>query len=83
VEVLLGARDEGVANVDVIARTYYEDDAARQGIAARYLRDNIHCFLGVEEVEGLRTFYRYAAEAGLATYDGRLRFYDADDSGAR
>ena len=83
VEVLRRARDEGVANLDVIARAYYEDDIARQGIAARYLRDNIHCFLGVEEVEGLRTFYRYAAEAGLVAYDGRLRFYDADHSSAR
>jgi chorismate dehydratase len=83
VALLQRARDAGVANVDAIAREYYPADATRQAIAVRYLRDNIHCFLGVEEMEGLRTFYRYAAEAGLVSYDGRLRFYDADDPGDR
>ena len=59
------ARDEGVADSDDVARAYYPNDPARQAVARRYLRDNIQYVLGDDELEGLRTFYRYAAEAGL------------------
>src|SRR5437867_2513920 len=83
IDALQRARDQGVANVDGIARRYFEHDAGRQAIAARYLRDNIHCFLGPEEMEGLRTFYRYAAEAGLVAYDGDLRLYHANTPSTR
>ena len=83
VAVLQRARDAGVAQSDAVAAAYYPDDTARQAVARRYLRDNIRYFLGGEEVEGLRTFYRYASELGLAAFDGNLRFYDADDQGAR
>jgi predicted solute-binding protein len=69
------ARDAGVANVDAIAATHCPGDVDRQAIVRRYLRDNIRCFLGCEEIEGLKTFYRYATELGLASYDGDLRFF--------
>jgi predicted solute-binding protein len=36
-----------------------------------------------EQVERLQTFYRYAAELGLVSYDGSLRFYHAEHHGAR
>jgi len=77
------ARDAGVANVDAIAATHCPGDIDRQAVVRRYLRDNIRCFLGCEEVEGLKTFYRYAAELGLASYDGQLRFYHAEHDGSR
>jgi chorismate dehydratase len=80
--LLQRARDVGVAHPDDIARVYFEGDSRRQAIAARYLRDNIWCFLGAEELEGLETFYRYATELGLASYDGTLRFYHAEHPGA-
>jgi chorismate dehydratase len=69
------ARDEGVAHPDEVAAAYYPDDASRQAVASRYLRDNIRYYLGHEELEGLRTFYRYAAEAGLVPSAGELRCY--------
>jgi chorismate dehydratase len=75
VVLLQRARDEGVAASDEVARAYYPDDPGRQGVAKRYLRDNIQYFLGDEELEGLRTFYRYAAEAGLVPGDRGLQFY--------
>ena len=78
VVLLQRARDEGVAQSDEVARAYYPDDPGRQAVAKRYLRDNIQYFLGDEELDGLRTFYRYASELGLASFDGTLRFYDAD-----
>jgi chorismate dehydratase len=77
VEVLQRSRDEGVAQSDAVAAAYYPEDTARQAAARHYLRDNIRYFLGDEEIEGLTTFYRYAAELGLAEFDGALRFYDA------
>lgn len=81
--MLQRARDEGVAQSDAVAAEYYPEDTARQAVARRYLRDNIRYFLGDEELEGLRTFFRYASELGLASFDGTLRFYDAEDQGSR
>jgi chorismate dehydratase len=83
VEALQQARDEGVAHAEHVARAYYPDDPASQAVAARYLRDNIRYFLGQEELEGLQTFYRYAAELDLVAYDGTLRFYHAEHHRAR
>ena len=77
VAMLVRARDEGVAQSDAVAAAYYPDDTARQATARTYLRDNIRYFLGEDELEGLKTFYRYATELGLADFDGTLRFYDA------
>jgi chorismate dehydratase len=75
VAALQRARDEGVAHADDVARMYYPDDPARRAVAARYLRDNIRYQVGDDELEGLRTFYRYAAELNLASFDGTLRFF--------
>src|SRR5205823_3720748 len=83
VEALQRARDAGVAHAADVARAYYPDDPARESIARRYLRDNIQYFLGDDELEGLRTFYQYAAELDLASFDGTLRFYHAERHGAR
>ncbi len=76
VGLLQRARDEGVARADEVARAYYPDDPGRQSVARRYLRDNIQYFLGDDELEGLRTFYRYADEAGLVPGAGELRFFE-------
>ena len=75
VGLLQRARDEGVADADGVARAYYPDDPARQAVARLYLRDNIRYVLGPDELEGLRAFYRYAAEAGLVPSASELRFY--------
>jgi predicted solute-binding protein len=79
VAALQQARDEGVRNAEEVGRLYYPDDPARQAVASAYLRDNIRYVLGADELEGLRTFFHYASELGLASFDGRLRFYDAAD----
>ena len=82
VAALQRARDEGVAQSDAVAAAYYPDDTPRQAIARRYLRDNIRYSLGPDEIEGLTTFFRYASELDLVSYDGNLRFYDAEHHGA-
>jgi len=75
VGLLQRARDEGVAAADDVARAYYPDDPDRQAVARRYLRDNIRYTLGADELAGLWTFFRYAAEAGLVPSAGELRFF--------
>jgi len=75
VAALQQARDEGVAHADDVAAAYYPGDPERQAVAARYLRDNIRYRVGDDELEGLRTFYRYAAELKLVSFDGQLRFF--------
>jgi chorismate dehydratase len=82
-EALLEARDAGIAHAGEVARGYYPHDPAREAAARRYLRDNIRYTFGDEELDGLRTFYGYAAELGLVSFDGALRFYHAEHHGAR
>jgi chorismate dehydratase len=82
-ETLVAARDAGVAHAAEVARAYYPGDPAREAVARRYLRDNIQYTFGDEELEGLRTFYAYAAQLGLVSFDGTLRFYHAEHHGAR
>jgi chorismate dehydratase len=84
IELLQHARDEGVAHSDAVADACFPDSAERRAVARRYLRDNIHYFLGPEETAGLDMFYRYAAEQGLVLYDGTLNTYAAaEHHGAR
>jgi hypothetical protein len=75
VAALQQARDRGVEDPDGIARGCFPGDPRRQAVGAAYLRDNIKCRLGPEELEGLRLFYRYAHEAGVAPSAGELRFF--------
>ena len=83
VVALQRARDAGAAQSDAVAAAYYPDDTHRQAVARRYLRDNIRYVLGEDEIEGLKTFFRYASELELVSFDGTLRFYDAEHSGDR
>lgn len=79
VTALRRARDAGMAQSNAVAAAYYPEDTPRQAVARHYLRDNIRYVLGGDEIEGLTRFYRYAAELDLVTFDGTLRFYDAED----
>jgi chorismate dehydratase len=75
VAALQRARDEGIAHVADVARACYPDDPVSESVARRYLQDNIRYRVGDEELEGLRTFFGYASELGLASFDGTLRFF--------
>jgi chorismate dehydratase len=78
VAALQAARDRGREQLASVAREYYPDDPASRAVAERYLRDNIRHVLDEAELAGLQAFYRYAAELGLANFDGQLRFYHAE-----
>lgn len=75
-EALAQARDEGLANLEQIAR----DEAAAVGLTVReclhYLRDNLHFTLGPREREGLRLFHQHAARLGLAPPHYSLAFHE-------
>ena len=72
-EVLTEARDRGLA-----ARESIADEAVRVlglpvDLARRYLLEQVRYGFGSKEFEGLRAFYRMAAEEGLAPEGVRLR----------
>jgi chorismate dehydratase len=66
---------KGAANPEAVARTYCAGDPSRQIVAIEYLRNNIRYEIGDEEIAGLETFYRYAAELNLVRFAGALRFF--------
>ena len=71
------ARDDGIKRPDELAREYLADAPERQARGAGYLRHNIKYHLKEEERAGLETFYRYAAEAGVVSSAGELRFFSS------
>lgn len=78
VRLLREAREQGATHPGEIAAAFFPGDERLQAIAERYLQDNIRYRLGEAEQEGLATFYRYASELGLVSFDGKLRTYDAE-----
>jgi len=80
-DLLSEARDLGLAQREALARR----GAAQIGIApeaaVQYLTQQIHYDFGRKQQDGLRAFYRMAAEEGLAPEGVRLRLYQAAGDG--
>lgn len=76
VALLQAARDAGVEQTEMLGMEYYKDDAERGRLAAEYLRDNIKYRLGERERDGLRRFFKAAAELRVVPSSGELRFYE-------
>ena len=76
VALLQAARDAGVEQTETIGMEYYKADPERGRLAAAYLRDNIKYRLGERECDGLRTFFKAAAELHVVPSGGELRFYE-------
>ncbi len=66
VRLLQDAAKDGAAHVDDIARDYVAGTPAREALAVRYLRENLVFRLTPRAIDGLRTYYREAAELDLA-----------------
>jgi chorismate dehydratase len=70
------ARDEGVQHLEHIAAR----EAASVGLSVeqttRYLRDNLHFYLGLRERRGLELYFRLAKELGLVASDLEFRSCD-------
>lgn len=76
VHALVATRDASLLKTREIAEFYYPDDAARQDVADRYLRDNIKYRLGPDERAGVERFYAYAAELGVVPRAVAPTYYD-------
>lgn len=63
---LSAARDEGLAQLDAIARREAPRMRLDEASCLSYLRDNLHFTLGASERRGLELFQKYAVELGLA-----------------
>ncbi|MGH9339813.1 MAG: menaquinone biosynthetic enzyme MqnA/MqnD family protein [Acidobacteriota bacterium] len=73
------SRDEGLANVEEIARIYSEKLAIPQDEIRRYIRENLSYWLGEADIRGLEEFYRLAEEIGIIEKRKPLHFL-ADQS---
>jgi chorismate dehydratase len=59
------SRDEGRANIDVLAADWSRRIPVARHIIRNYLTENIWYILDDDCMQGLETFYRYAAECGV------------------
>lgn len=75
------AKQEGIAQSDVLADAYAAEYSARTGVAVdpelarRYLKDNIKYDLGLRELAGLERFYEGARRVGVLADVQPVRFY--------
>ncbi len=69
-EDLIHSRDHGLANIDALVTEWTRKIPLRADTIRTYLTENIHYVLDEECIEGMRGFFRYAAETGiLPQYD--------------
>jgi chorismate dehydratase len=59
------SRDHGLENIDALAAEWSEKLPLAEHTIRRYLSENIHYTLDAECVDGMRGFFRMAAEAGV------------------
>jgi chorismate dehydratase len=70
----LHSRDAGIANIEALVEEWRSRIAVPAATIREYLSNNIHYILDDACLEGMRVFYRYAAEAGVLPPVGELRF---------
>jgi chorismate dehydratase len=68
-------RDAGLAHSDQIADAYTLGDPVRQAIGRRYLRESIRYDLPPRALQGLETYFRFAAELGLVKRAKPIQFF--------
>lgn len=72
VQDLVRSRDHGLANIEALAQEWSLKLPLSEQTIRTYLSENIHYVLDDECIEGMREFFRRAAEAGvLPPYDLR------------
>ena len=64
-EDFIRSRDHGLANIDALVAEWSERFAIPESTIRNYLTTNIHYVLDEECVEGMRGFFRMAAEYGV------------------
>jgi chorismate dehydratase len=61
----IGSRDHGLANIDALVAEWADKFPISESTIRNYLTTNIHYILDGECVEGMRGFFRMAAECGV------------------
>jgi len=79
-EVLSDACENGIANIDDIARDYGPEHGFTPERAAGYLRDNIGHRFGPDQQKGLQRFYELSLEYGLIDKLKPLRIFHSSNS---
>jgi chorismate dehydratase len=64
-EDFIRSRDHGLANIDALVTEWARKIPLRAETIRTYLTENIHYVLDEECIEGMRGFFRMAAEAGV------------------
>jgi chorismate dehydratase len=64
-EDFIRSRDHGLANIDTLVREWTRKIPLPAETICTYLTENIHYVLDEECIEGMRGFFRMAAEAGV------------------
>lgn len=72
-EILSEAKRQGMAAMDTLVQRAVELLGLPLNVARRYLTHQVRYDFGVKEQDGLRAFYRMAAEEGLVPEGARLR----------
>jgi len=75
-KTLTAARDLGLKNLEVIATEQAHRYDLSDDECLKYLRDNLHFNLGVQEKSGLELFFKYAANLSLIPQPQQLQFHD-------
>lgn len=81
--IFQGSRDHGLGKVDDIAGAWGPRLGLSKSDVKNYLTENIHYYLDSDCLDGLRLFYRYAAECGVLPPAPALEFYEALKPAAR
>jgi len=71
------SRDHGLGKIDDIARAWGPRLGLSEANVKDYLAENIYYYLDSDCLDGLRLFYRYAAECGVLPPAPALQFYEA------
>ncbi len=77
------SRDNGLQHIPEIASAWAPKLALSAGLITDYLTDNVDYFLDQENLEGLRLFFRYGAEAGIFPRAPELEFLGKSNLAAR
>lgn len=64
-EDFIGSRDHGMKNIDALAHEWSRKMPVPENTIRKYLTTNIHYLLDDECIEGMRGFFRMAAETGV------------------
>jgi chorismate dehydratase len=77
------SRDSGLQHIPEIASAWAPKLALSAGLITEYLTENVDYFLDQENLEGLRLFFRYGAEAGIFPQAPELEFLGKSNLAAR